>query len=174
MNFLNKLYKSIKGLLGRASVCEINENETASSKQETEPKCSSSISNNAKGSISYVDLGLPSGTLWADSDISETSISENCTLPTYTQAAELIEHCQFQIMSVPQENRRYCRVIGPNGNFLYFQLDRYEEFPFPAAVSWCKEGPGQGVHYVLIISEATITIGFASNEDQYPSRMVRI
>lgn len=181
MGILNKLCKSIKNcairLFDRSSVSEVNERETNSSKQTTEPAELSNVFNDTQDSIGYVDLGLPSGTLWADSDVLEENISDDCSLPTYEQATELIEYCQFEIITMPQENResiKYSRVIGPNGKFISFRLNEYEEYPFPTVARWCKGGPRQGLQYVLLISEATITIGVASNNALYPSRMVRI
>ena len=64
MGILNKLCKSIKNcvirLFDRSSVSEVNERETNSSKQTTEPTELSNVFNDTQDSIGYVDLGLPS------------------------------------------------------------------------------------------------------------------
>lgn len=64
----------------------------------------------------YVDLGLPSGTLWKkknEKDLYEyqdaVSLFEN-QIPTKKQWEELMNHCQWQLT-----NNGY-RVVGPNGN----------------------------------------------------------
>lgn len=175
MGILNKL---IKRLFGRSSACEIDESETTSPKQITDPTSPSWISNNnTKESICYVDLGLPSGTLWADGDMCGVNIPADCFLPTYAQASEFVEYCEFQTLIFPTKDMEYikcCQVLGPNGNSILFRMQKYDQFPFPVAARWCKDGPGEGWSYVLLMSEFNISIGVAQNENPYPSRMVRI
>ena len=48
----------------------------------------------------FIDLGLPSGVLWAACDV-ETPAVEGCTMPTYEQAAELITYCDFYVAEGP-------------------------------------------------------------------------
>jgi hypothetical protein len=43
-----------------------------------------STETSASTTMRFVDLGLPSSTLWADSDVEDAAI-EGCSLPTYEQ-----------------------------------------------------------------------------------------
>ena len=71
---------------------------------------------------SYVDLGLPSGTLWsianAGGDNAFYTYDEAIQkfggqLPTKEQLLELVELCKWTTVS------RGCKVFGPNGNFIF-------------------------------------------------------
>ena len=60
------------------------------------------INNETSGEVEFVNLGLPSGTLWtrnqagsAESNIMENVEESEFSLPTYDQAAKLIEECDF-------------------------------------------------------------------------------
>ena len=91
-----------------------------------------------------MDLGLPSGILWADGDLCEVNTSEDCSLPTYAQAAELVQHCEFQTLIFPTKDMEYikcCQVVGPNGNSILFRMQKYDQFPVPVEACWCKDGP---------------------------------
>lgn len=66
--------------------------------------------------MEYIDLGLPSGTLWSDTNVEgfytfDEAVSKyGDSLPTYEQFEELQEKCQWEWMGDGY------RVIGPNGN----------------------------------------------------------
>ena len=71
----------------------------------------------------YVDLGLPSGTLWKlknEYDYTEKNKKEYANeLPTIEQCEELNMYCQWVL-----QDSGYC-VIGPNGNNIYFNFPKY-------------------------------------------------
>ena len=77
-----------------------------------------------KDKTEFVDLGLPSGTLWAadyekkDDQIMYLPYDKASTLsiPTEEQWQELLEMCKWE--SHYAEHR--CDCIGPNGNFISF------------------------------------------------------
>ena len=75
----------------------------------------------------YVDLGLPSGTLWAKEFENKDGkpqylpydIAKNMNLPTEEQLNELINECKWTM-----ELGDFC-CIGPNGTCLYFNRNGY-------------------------------------------------
>ena len=81
----------------------------------------------------YVDLGLPSGTMWKNvnefnpQDISglglytfqEAYYAFGSSLPTKAQCEELINKCTWEWTG------KGCKVIGSNGNFITFSADGY-------------------------------------------------
>jgi hypothetical protein len=73
----------------------------------------------------YVDLGLPSGTLWKkknEKDLYEyqDAVSQfGNQIPTKKQWEELMNHCQWQLT-----NNGY-RVVGPNGNSIDLAEDGF-------------------------------------------------
>lgn len=66
--------------------------------------------------IVYIDLGLPSGTLWCNTneegfyEFDEAVEKYSDSLPTYEQWEELIKECRWEWIG-----NRY-KVTGPNGN----------------------------------------------------------
>lgn len=81
----------------------------------------------------YVDLGLPSGTLWsADYELNgeETTYlpyaeAENYIIPTKEQFNELRELCQWEYQYINKTSRKYI-CVGPNGNHIAFYSRGYE------------------------------------------------
>lgn len=77
-----------------------------------------------KDKTEFVDLGLPSGTLWAadyekeDGQIKYLPYDKASTLslPTEEQWNELLEMCKWE----PHYSDHRCDCIGPNGNFISF------------------------------------------------------
>lgn len=73
----------------------------------------------------YVDLGLPSGTLWKANNepglymyiTAKNNFEGN--LPSFEQFSELFSNCSCKWL----ENG--CRVTGPNGATIYFSYDGY-------------------------------------------------
>ena len=81
----------------------------------------------------YVDLGLPSGTLWAkDYEKEEGDIimylpygkASRLNIPTEEQWNELRNLCrwEFEINSLIIENLHKAKCVGPNGNILEFKI----------------------------------------------------
>ncbi len=121
-------------------------------------------------SMRFVDLGLPSGTLWAESDVEEPTMP-GCSLPTYEQAQEMIECCDFSIAMNSEDTRFFC-ATGPSGQYILFPMVEYEGTPGPSGCCWCSGGTDNFAPFVLL-SEATITIGMGRTELGFPYRMVR-
>lgn len=77
----------------------------------------------------YVDLGLPSGTLWSkEFEQNGDKVrylpfcdASNLSLPTEEQWKELLDICKW----TKDNSRLYC--IGPNGNVLHFAATGYIE-----------------------------------------------
>lgn len=73
----------------------------------------------------YVDLGLPSGTLWKDVNenykwtYSDAIDRFGNQLPTKEQYEELIKHCQWNRL----DDSDYYTIVGPNGNTI--RLDHW-------------------------------------------------
>lgn len=70
--------------------------------------------------MKYIDLGLPSGTWWADEDLSENThtYDQACvfSVPTLEQFEELKTKCKWKLV-----NNKYFngyKVIGPNSAFI--------------------------------------------------------
>jgi hypothetical protein len=75
----------------------------------------------------FVDLGLPSGTLWHSYDIDQEQTWDEAFeaygahLPTREQYNELVSYCTFETLSVKSKNdfwwssRNALLVTGPNG-----------------------------------------------------------
>ena len=68
----------------------------------------------------YIDLGLPSGTLWRGQNEAgvytyKQAISYN--IPTEQQMNELIENCQWEWLKTG------CKVTGPNGKSIVLPLN---------------------------------------------------
>lgn len=76
----------------------------------------------------FIDLGLPSGTCWAQPSTSLYSYEDakslinnaGVSLPTTSQYRELIDNCKWQWIGIG------FRVTGPNGNSLFFAANGAE------------------------------------------------
>lgn len=84
----------------------------------------------------FVDLGLPSGTLWATCNVGAKKPEEygdyftwweamklDCTLPTKEQVAELIIECSS--VRTTQNGKKGRLFTGPNGNTLFLPAAGY-------------------------------------------------
>lgn len=93
----------------------------------------------AKDSISeeteFVDLGLPSGTLWASDYVKDGdevlflpySEALKYDIPTKEQVDELREYCEISIKYDEDDN--YVHIVrGPNGNSIVFKGHGYKTF----------------------------------------------
>lgn len=125
----------------------------------------------ASPSMRFVDLGLPSGTLWAERDVEEPTMA-GCYLPTYEQAQELIEYCDF-CFGIGSDGRRCYSVQGPSGQCIHFPIEEYEGTPGPSGCCWCAGGPSADFGYFMLLSIVTITIGVGRRDMGFPYRMVR-
>lgn len=85
------------------------------------------------GNTEYVDLGLPSGTLWsADFEIDGEDViyhpyedAEKYGIPTKEQFNELLESCKWEFKYISSNAREYT-CIGPNGNHIVFSSRGYK------------------------------------------------
>lgn len=79
----------------------------------------------------YVDLGLPSGTLWRSQNELDYYTYDNAVnlfgdrLPTPEQWKELVEKCRWEVMD--GVGSRTCVLIGPNGNMINIPVDGFYE-----------------------------------------------
>jgi len=83
--------------------------------------------------IDYVDLGLPSGTLWStdyekdgdDNLYLSYEMASDKNLPTREQWRELKGICKWEYIGVKLEK---IKCVGPNGNCIYFCPTGYLDF----------------------------------------------
>lgn len=86
----------------------------------------------SNGKNSYIDLGLPSGTLWSidfERDVDEIQYLsycqvENLNIPTKEQWDELVEKCEWRY----DNDDDVFMALGPNGNILTFAKTEYKSF----------------------------------------------
>ena len=80
------------------------------------------------GEVNYVDLGLPSGTLWSDDYVMRDGEilywpygeASDKSIPTDEQWKELQAKCAWRY--VQEDNTFVAKCIGPNGQMLRFRL----------------------------------------------------
>jgi len=85
------------------------------------------------GKTEFVDLGLPSGTLWSadfEKDGEDTSYlpydeAINNEIPTKQQFNELLGLCLWEFKYISDTSRK-CICIGPNGNHIVFYPRGYK------------------------------------------------
>lgn len=126
-------------------------------------------------SVQYIDLGLTSGTLWADRNVGAEGIyklGELCIkanapgkLPTYDQCAELINECNFSSALVPDENnimKNFIKVEGPNKNSIFFPCVRpnADESEI-GAYCWCEKDMGEYSYFMLFQERLLGILDFA-------------
>lgn len=95
-----------------------------------------------KNGIYYVDLGLPSGTLWGAHNNSAdapylsglyyeegkwSKDTQNYRMPTYDDAKELYDNCTWEKTTLVNT---CAKIIGPNGNVIYFPFSGYYSISF--------------------------------------------
>lgn len=122
--------------------------------------------------IQFIDLGLTSGTLWADRNAGAEGVYKLgmlCTkdealgkLPTYEQCAELINECNFSSILVPDENnimKNFIKVEGPNKNSINFPCVRpnADEMEI-GAYCWCDKDMSADYSYFMLFQEQLLGI----------------
>lgn len=70
-------------------------------------------------SVNWIDLGLPSGILWADVDGRPEDFDDVCMLPSRDNIQELISVCEQK----PGEDG--LMIVGPNGNSIILTANQY-------------------------------------------------
>ena len=93
----------------------------------------------------YIDLGLPSGTLWMQDILEEgekyrftlLEIKEknDIILPTTEQVRELFENCKWSLHKMMSLDIHSYKVTGQNGNCIHFPLPWYLDTYFHKKVS---------------------------------------
>lgn len=116
----------------------------------------------------YVNLGLPSGTLWAEYnepdyyDCYEAQNKFEYHLPTVDQCRELIAECEWSW------NGSGYWITGPNGNSIFMPAEGisvdYEHFDGPVGVYWTSTPDGYGYTYYLGLDEDGAEVGNDFNE----------
>lgn len=89
------------------------------------------VNDSASEGAEYVDLGLPSGTLWSSDYVKDGDEvqflpypeAEKYNIPTEEQVDELEEFCEFSVEN-DGSNKAYV-VLGPNGNTIIFKAVGY-------------------------------------------------
>lgn len=83
----------------------------------------------AKNDFQFIDLGLPSGTLWAKDyapgyyTFDEAQEAFPGLMPTKEMFQELYDHCEWKWLTKSKSPGKKCagyRVTGPNGKSIYF------------------------------------------------------
>lgn len=96
---------------------------SCSSDDDREPT-GGSISNEEVSSSEYVDLSLPSGTLWASRNLGASAIEENGSVLTLDEANHLGEGCSLPSKEQMQElyDSRYTTTAWKSLNGVYGRL----------------------------------------------------
>lgn len=69
--------------------------------------------------VNWIDMGLPSGVLWASIDGLPEKFEDYCELPNKSDILELNKYCKQEICYDG------LKVIGPNGNAIVFKAGQY-------------------------------------------------
>lgn len=107
--------------------------------------------------MEYVDLGLPSGTLWAKDPLKDDN--ENCLLtfddanmlniPSAEQWDELRAYCTWQLIDNRDVTIR-AKCVGPNGRFILFSF--FESYVKPN--NW-RESSGEVRFWLKSVFDST-------------------
>lgn len=120
------------------------------------------ISVNLRDSAEFVDLGLPSGTLWSkDYVIENRSIlyvpyidAIKYPIPTKEQLQELYEECRWSLYE-NGDRHKYCYIcIGPNGNNIKFNFCGFKKMDSVSDEYW-------NVHFWIKSQNSNGEIDFA-------------
>lgn len=94
--------------------------------------------------IKYIDLGLPSNTLWAEANLPNKHCLQDVihelhdAVPTLEEFKELFEHCKFKW----DRKRVGYKVTGPNGNSIFLPVEGREIlYTFSGVVSRVCDNP---------------------------------
>lgn len=119
---INKIVIPKKSTPGKTLTTSVKTKTPAEKKKQSQPVAPKEPE---KPLPEYVDLGLPSGTIWKSRDDAsfytyDRAISEfGNRLPSQKQWQELIDKCQWVWTD------KGCKVIGPNGNYITFSAAGY-------------------------------------------------
>ena len=86
--------------------------------------------------MNYIDLGLPSGTLWADRNVGAENPqdcgdyfnfedAQKCgSLPARWQMCELVDECEREVITM-ESGVKGMKLIGKNGNSIFMPFTGY-------------------------------------------------
>lgn len=135
----------------------------------------------------YVDLGLPSGTLWA-ADYEELDgerlylpycKAEKMKLPTQEQWEELRENCHWKYKPESSSSWGGTRCVGPNGNELFFtntgrRLFKSESIESSSsAFFWLEDNGDSNYKHKVSIDSTVRKIDVSFSGYRLPIRLVR-
>lgn len=121
--------------------------------------CFTALAMHSQSTSQYVDLGLPSGTLWKATNEQGlyTYLSAkhyfHKSLPNRAQVKELLHNCTWKWLG------KGYRVTGPNGKSIYFPFDGYKDcdediyYQGSAAVLWTLDNTGGEFAFVYVLSD---------------------
>lgn len=148
-----------------------------------------------RNKLEYIDLGLPSGTLWAsdyvrlDNEIRvfPYNVAALLNIPTHDQWKELISRCRWEFKGHKDEYKRHIICTGPNDNSILFyntetQKEDESTDSFLPIYFWINEtNKGLSKHLVSIdcILDDKLNWKYNFNQkksiemDRFPVRLVR-
>lgn len=136
----------------------------------------------------WVDLGLPSGTLWKEKNETGFYTAERAVnrfgsmLPTWKQFEELIDKCQWLW------NNNGFKIIGPNGESMFLPIagyipDRLDSVYYTGCkcVYWSSDERDSFTHMCLSLCSpsycetpnGTKGVGYTDKDEAHPVRLVR-
>ena len=138
-----------------------------------------------KDDFQFIDLGLPSGTLWAKDyapgyyAFDEAQEAFPGLLPTAEMFQELHDHCKWEWLSKSKSPGKKCagyRVTGPNGKSIFFPALGYklDDEIFIIGVSgywWSACASSSNGHFLFFYSGSVNPQ--SSNDDRYCGYSVR-
>lgn len=137
--------------------------------------------------MKYVDLGLPSGTLWASDYIKKDGevlflpyrdAIDEFSLPTYEQIDELKDYCEIRLVEDNGIKTYFC--LGPSGKTISFTPHGYqkafENYGKDYAIFWINNNDKQierTKRTALICSQGFLTAAYFFSNYKIPIRTVR-
>lgn len=127
----------------------------------------------------YIDLGLPSGTLWAEANeegfytFDEAVEKFGKSLPRITQFAELMEFCNWEW----DYEKKGCKVTGKNGNSIFLPaegLRNGEFFSFADICGFCWSGTAGDSAHAYYLEFSNYCVEPANCHKRYYGRSVRL
>ena len=130
----------------------------------------------------WVDLGLPSGTLWKESNEDDNNFytwqqaknKYNNSLPSHKQMEELRSHCRFVNIG------NNVKVIGPNGKYIILQNTGYRRSDgtitntnYCCCWSSSSETNSNKAWSLSILGKGIVVIGVADKDEARPIRLIR-
>lgn len=90
--------------------------------------------------VEYIDLGLPSGTMWSKKTVGEFNFNDasKMNIPTKEQFKEL---CECRVGGYfDRKGKHYIQVLSPSGDSLEFSAKHHASKDYEEARCWVKNG----------------------------------